>query len=241
VQSLSTQPGRGARFSGDGTRVAWYRPRRLAGITPADLVIFDLRDGSERVLEEGGCPAWSLDGNSVLAVPFRGPLRRVYLDGTRSKPIPDAGHRCALPLPGGRLVLFEQDDRLVMLDGARRRTLLEMPGCGIGPVDFDPRTRRLAMTTTCPKRHDSGLFVLDLDDPGHPPRAVIRGHAYGAAWSPDGHWLATALRTDDRGYLLTLVTPDGAHRRTIPGGIANNPDWAPGCSCTARLGRGARG
>ncbi len=102
-----------------------------------------------------------------------------------------------------------------------------MPECGLGAVGPRPGRREIAFTAACGDER-SGVHVVGLD--GGRSDQLLVGDAYGAAWSPDGEWLATARlgRTGDT-YQLAVVRADGSDLHVIDTGPegANNPTWGP--------------
>lgn len=59
------------------------------------------------------------------------------------------------------------------------------------------------------RRSTSGLYVLPAD--GTTPTRIVDGNAYGAAWSPDGQWVATVQQdAKTERYELVVVRSDGS-------------------------------
>jgi len=101
-------------------------------------------------------------------------------------------------------------------------------GQSLGFITFSWRRVRMPI--------DFDLGVLDLDTEGAPTGAVRtlvseEGEDYGAAWSPDGRWLAFHShmeQSDD----IWLVPVGGSERPTRlthfgPGADTGEPDWSP--------------
>jgi WD40 repeat protein len=215
-------------FSPDGHRLVYSRLSSANAATP-DLYVFDIDAKRERKLAEGSCPTWSPDGTSVVAAHPDG-LRRIALDGTVTQ-IEGAGQTCGIDIGGARFVLWHQDHRLLLLHDGETETLVDAPDCGIGPADASSDLRRIAYTVTCSGAGNerAGLWIMDLDS--GTTRKIMEGPVYGASWSPDDRWVATARarELDDGSFRHDLWIARDATDTQIElyeGGVTA-PAWGP--------------
>lgn len=220
--------GTGARFSPDGRMLA-YNHRDDPDAELSDVQVFDLTTNKARTIGPGGCPNWTLDG-SALIVHRPGGMVRLALDGTADR-IDGSRDECGLEIGPSRYVVWWQDEHLELLDHGKRRSLLEAPRCGIGPVDADSSHRRIAYTVACKDQNDPhiGLWKMDLESGA--TRRLMSANAYGAAWSPDDTWIATSVGVEvaDGKYRhdLWIVCVDACRRKKLYQGGVNNPTWGP--------------
>ncbi|MCU1353383.1 MAG: hypothetical protein JWM05_2592 [Acidimicrobiales bacterium] len=216
-------PAHDPRLSADGRFLASTRPR-AGDLGPTDVYVSTLATGAERLVATGRCPTWSLDGTSLLVAGTKA-LQRVTVERRTVRSIPGTGARCGIEVGRDRYVLWDRSDRIDLLAGGQVRTLVTMDRCGLGPVTVDPSRRRIAFSATC-TFGTGGLYVVDLA--GGSAVNVLRGVAYGAAWSPDGTSIATAYRPSAAGDdQLWITTANGRHRRRIAGEVVGNPTWGP--------------
>lgn len=225
-QPITEGPAYGPRFSHDGRTLTYV-------VKPSDepedaQVVLHVLGQAPRSIAAGRCPNFTSDNRLVIGDPDGG-LAVMALDGSQERHIEADSAACADDVPAsGSYVVWSQTDSLAATrDGSASSVLLTMPGCGIGPVGVNAETSELAFTAACDSPGTSGLYVAD--SAGAQPQQILKGEAYGAAWSPDGNWIATALQESlEKGYRLVVVRRDGTDRREIdtPGSI-NNPTWAP--------------
>ena len=205
----------------------------------------DLRLGWDRRVE------WSPTGRALYLAAARtdDPLFvgwRVPLDGAPAERLAHDGRDvlAVTPLADGRVALSVYHTRtavgLVPVTGgeptdvtAAGSTSAFLPswhpaGGALGFITFSWRRVRMPI--------DFDLGVLDLDADGAPTgpiRTLLseEGEDYGAAWSPDGRWLAFQghrEQSDD----IWLVAVGGSQRPTRltrfgPGADTGEPDWSP--------------
>ena len=239
--------------SPDGSAVAYFRvtDRR------ADLIVTEIATGETRTLAADFQLGWDrrvewsptggalyLAGAAIGDSLFAG--WRVPLDGSPAERL----------VHGGRdvLAVTPLDDGSVALSVYHTRTAVGLvPVAGGEPVDvttagstsaflpsWHPAGRALGFITFSWRRVrmpvDFDLGALDLDRehvPAGPVRTLLseEGEDYGAAWSPDGRWLAFHShmeQSDD----IWLVPVDGSVRpRRLthfgPGADTGEPDWSP--------------
>jgi hypothetical protein len=221
VQLITDAPAFGPRLSPDGGQVAATRVEGSQG-----EVWLVGTDGTDRgPVTSGACPAWTTRG--LLVATGDGAIDLVSLDGSVLTRRLGSGteNRCAVEAPGG-LVVFAQTDRIELHRDGDVEELVTMAGCGLGTVGVRGDQPTIAFAAACDDDR-SGLYVMDLD--AEQPRQVLATETYGAAWSPDGGWLATARLDRDSGeYELVVLRADGSDVRVIetPGPV-NNPTWGP--------------
>ncbi len=240
--------------SPDGRSVAHLQ---LAGGYRADLAVTDIATGETRTLaadlrfgwdsrvewSPGGdtlCLAAAGPGDSVLVgwrVPLDGsPVERITRDGRDVLAV--------TPLADGRVALSVYYTRtsvgLVPATGGEPVDVTTASGGSAFLPSWHPDGRALGFITFSWRRLrmpvDFDLGVLDLDAEGAPTGTVRtllseEHEDYGAAWSPDGRWLAFhghLEQSDD----IWLVPVDASERPTRltrfgPGADTGEPDWSP--------------
>jgi Tol biopolymer transport system component len=125
--------------------------------------------------------------------------------------------QCAPSADGRLLVVSDRDGRsglyLLREDGSDLRDLA--PTQEVYAGDWSPDGTRIVFSAAAGGA--ARPFVMDADGSGVVGLGVAGS---GPRWSPDGRTIAF---TSDDG--ITLVDPDGAHRRVL--GEGRNPDWSP--------------
>ena len=239
--------------SPDGRTVAYLR----SSGGRSDLVVTEIATGEARSLAtdlQVGWDRrveWSYTGDALhlAAAGINDSLFvawRVPLDGGPAERLEHNGRDvlAVTPLADGRVALSVYHTRttvgLVPVTGGEPTDVIRAdstsaflpswhPGGGsLGFITFSWRRVRMPI--------DFDLGVLDLDAggaPTGPPRTLLseEGEDYGAAWSPDGRWLAFHShmeQSDD----IWLVPVDGSERPTRltrfgPGADTGEPDWSP--------------
>lgn len=212
-----------ARFSRDGSMLAWARMRDADVGTDA-LMVHDLRTGKTRkVANDGGCPAFAPDGGSIVSVG-----ERIHLDTGKVEQLPGPKHGCRVEMEDGRFLYTAGDEKLEVLDGARATTIYEAPGCRIDTASLSPDNSEVAFVRSCKATNTAALMVVRVD--GSDARTVVEGNAYGTGWSPDGRSLVTAhANPGDKGLALWTLGVDGAPStfEQIQPGPVNTPTWGP--------------
>ena len=218
------------RFSPDGRDLVFNLDSQPdSEIATADVHVLDLKTEKDRLVGPGSCPSWTSDGKAFIVYRPDG-LHRLATDGSTTL-IEGGKDTCGIEVTPGRYVLWDQNEHLEMLENGKRRSLLEAPGCGIGPVDLDSDRARIAYTVTCDDvdADQAGLWVMDLSS-GDSKR-IMTGNTYGASWSPDGGWIATTAtneiedgkaRTD-----LWVACVNGCDPIKVYEGGVNGPTWGP--------------
>ena len=240
--------------SPDGHSVAHLQ---VAGGYQADLAVREIATGETRTLAADlrfgwdNRVEWSPTGDALYlaAAGPDDPLLvgwRVPLDGSPAERLTHEDHDvlAVTPLADGRVALSVYHTRtavgLVPVTGGEPvdvttagGTSAFLPswrpdGAAVGFITFSWRRLRMPI--------DFDLGVLELDAEGAPAGTVRtllseEHEDYGAAWSPDGRWLAFhghLEQSDD----IWLVPVDGSARPTRltrfgPGADTGEPDWSP--------------
>ena len=239
--------------SPDGRAVAYFR----AAGGRAALAVTEIATGETRTLAAGLRLGWDrrvewsptgtalyLAGAGVDDSLFAG--WRVPLDGAPADRLAHGGRDvlAVTPLADGRVALSVYHTRtavgLVPVTGGQPTDVTAAGATSAFLPSWHPAGRALGFITFSWRRVrmpvDFDLGVLDLDA-GGAPAGTIRtllseeGEDYGAAWSPDGRWLAFhghLEQSDD----IWLVRVGGSERPTRltrfgPGADTGEPDWSP--------------
>ena len=239
--------------SPDGREVAYLRGgwgRTALAVTEiatgeTRTLATDLRLGWDRRVD------WSSTGEALLlAAAGTGDSLfvgwRVPLDGGPAERLErsDRDVLAVTPLADGRLALSVYHTRtsvgLVPVTGGEPNDALPASATSAFLPSWHPDGSALGFITFSWRRVrmpiDFDLGVLDLDAEGAPagaPRTLLseEHEDYGAAWSPDGRWLAFhghLEQSDD----IWLVPVGGSERPTRltrfgPGADTGEPDWSP--------------
>ncbi|MDE2720801.1 hypothetical protein [Candidatus Palauibacter polyketidifaciens] len=239
--------------SPDGRTVAYLR----AAGRRSDLAVTEIATGETRTLADGlqlnwdRRVEWSPTGDALhLAAAGLGDSLfvawRVPLDGGPAERLEHGGRDvlAVTPLADGRVALSVYHNRttvgLVPVTGGEPTAALPEASTSAFLPSWHPDGGALGFITFSWRRVrmpiDFDLGVLDLDAAGAPagaPRVLLseEHEDYGAAWSPDGRWLAFhghLEQSDD----IWLVPVDGSVRPTRltrfgPGADTGEPDWRP--------------
>ena len=239
--------------SPDGRTVAYYR----AAGARSDLTVTEIATGETRTLADDlqlnwdRRVEWSPTGEALhLAAAGLGDSLfvawRVPLDGSPGVRLELDGRDvlAVTPLADGRVALSVYHHRttvgLVPVTGGEPTDAMPAAATSAFLPSWHPDGEALGFITFSWRRVrmpiDFDLGVLDLDADGAPagaPRVLLseEHEDYGAAWSPDGRWLAFhghLEQSDD----IWLVPVDGSDRPTRltrfgPGADTGEPDWSP--------------
>ncbi len=208
-------------------------------------LLTDLRLGWDRRVD------WSPTGDALyLAAAGPGDSLfvgwRVPLDGAPADRLERGGHDvlAVTPLADGRVALGVYHHRtavgLVPVTGGEPVDVTTAHSTGAFLPSWHPEGTALGFITFSWRRVrmpvDFDLGVLDIDAEGNPAgrvRALLSGERedYGAAWSPDGRWLAfhSHLEQSDD---IWIVPASGGERPTRltwfgRGADTGEPDWSP--------------
>lgn len=240
--------------SPDGRSVAYLQ---VAAGYRADLAVTEIATGETRTLAADlrfgwdNRVEWSPTGEALylaaagtddsLLVGWRVPL-----DGSPAERLTHGGRDvlAVTPLANGRVALSVYHTRtavgLVPASGGEPVDATTAGGTSAFLPSWRPDGAALGFTTFSWRRLrmpiDFDLGVLDLDGEAAPTGTVRtllseEHEDYGAAWSPDGRWLAFhghLEQSDD----IWLVPVDGSERPTRltrfgPGADTGEPDWSP--------------
>ena len=239
--------------SPDGRAVAYFR----AADGRAALAVTEIATGETRTLAAGLRLGWD---RRVEWSPTGGALYfagagvddslfvgwRVPLDGAPAERLVHGGRDvlAVTPLADGRIALSVYHTRtavgLVPVTGGEPTDVTTAGSTSAFLPSWHPGGRALGFITFSWRRVrmpiDFDLGVLDLDGEGAPAgtvRALLseEGEDYGAAWSPDGRWLAFHGHLQDSDDIW-LVRVGGSERPTRltrfgPGADTGEPDWSP--------------
>ena len=242
-----------AAQSPDGRTVAYLRS---AG-GRSDLAVTEIATGEARTLATGLQVGWDRrvewsstgDALHLAAAGVHDSLFvgwRVPVDGGPAERLERPGRDvlAVTPLADGRVALSVYHTRttvgLVPATGGEPTDVIRADSTSAFLPSWHPDGGSLGFITFSWRRTrmpiDFDLGVLDLDAGGAPVGAIRtlvseEGEDYGAAWSPDGRWLAFHShmeQSDD----IWLVPVDGGERPTRltrfgPGADTGEPDWSP--------------
>ena len=240
--------------SPDGRSVAHLQ---VASGFRADLAVTEIATGETRTLAADfrfgwdNRVEWSPTGDALYlaAAGTDDPFLvgwRVPLDGSAAERLMRGDHDvlAATPLADGRVALSVYRTRtavgLVPASGGEPVDVTTAGGTSAFLPSWRPDGGALGFTTLSWRRLrmpvDFDLGALELDAEGAPAGTVREllseeHEDYGAAWSPDGRWLAFhghLEQSDD----IWLVPVDGSERPTRltrfgPGADTGEPDWSP--------------
>ncbi|MCY3547027.1 MAG: hypothetical protein OXH49_09105 [Gemmatimonadetes bacterium] len=239
--------------SPDGRTVAYLR--NAGG--RSDLAVTEIATGETRTLATDlqlgwdRRVEWSSTGNALhlAAAGIHDSLFvgwRVPLDGGPAERLERSGRDvlAITPLNDGRVALSVYLTRttvgLVPVTGGEPTDVIRSDSTSAFLPSWHPSGGSLGFITFSWRRVrmpiDFDLGVLDLDAAGAPSGATRtllseEGEDYGAAWSPDGRWLAFhghLEQSDD----IWVVPVDGSERPIRltwfgPGADTGEPDWSP--------------
>ena len=176
--------------------------------TPSGIVVMDVDgEGRETIMEHWGSPRWSPVGNRVVAANSGGGLSIFNLTaGTEYVVMRDLlvyqglsiapdGLRICFADPQGALMLATLDAEAKQ---ATARRLVE--GGYFSHSSWSPDGKQIAFTwKPDPSKEDpEQLYLLDVDDPGKPPRKLkgldSADDNADPDWSPDGKQIAFSLK-----------------------------------------------
>ena len=235
--------------------------RSVAHLRPADgfaaLAVTEIATGETRTLADGLRPGWdrrldwSPTGEAVhLAAAGTGDSLfvgwRVPLDGAPAERLARGARDvlAATPLADGRVALSVYHTRtavgLVPATGGEPTDVTSAGAASAFLPSWHPGGGALGFITLSWRRvrmpfdFDLGVIALDADGaPSGTVRTLLseEGEDYGAAWSPDGRWLAFhghLEQSDD----IWLVRVGGSERPTRltrfgPGADTGEPRWSP--------------
>jgi eukaryotic-like serine/threonine-protein kinase len=92
--------------------------------------------------------------------------------------------------------------------GAERTVFAGEPGQRLAPLSWSPDGRSVLVYATAPDVAGRGLYTLTLEDPAQLTQYVTGTTRYGAAFSPDGKWVAYG--EGDPSQIVLRPYPDSA-------------------------------
>jgi Tol biopolymer transport system component len=96
--------------------------------------------------------------------------------------------------------------------------------------DWSPDGRRLAFDHITFGSDDGDIWVVNANGSGARPLVAWRGsREQGAAWSPDGAWIAFQSDRDASDGLprVWIARADGSHARRLASRPGERPTWSP--------------
>ena len=229
---------RSARFSPDGTRIAFMRD------DPPGVYVMNADGSDQRRLTENGhrdvAPAWSADGSRLAYVVLlpagerrvRMEIRVVDVTGENEGVLVHSEHSADSPSwsPAGERLLYvarRAGHHVICIadsDGGDERFLSSPDEDGIQPV-WSPAGKWVAHYVRREDgRHD--LRVLTPDDLQQRTLVTFSGRPSLPAWSPDGTKLAYTAEVGDTSGLYVVDLLGGAPRKIAEGRITC-PVWRP--------------
>lgn len=214
-----------ARWSPDGRRLAFVRPREVE----TELYVVNADEAAPRLLARSGWFAWSPDGRKIAYTEIEGAeiaISVIGVAGGRRTRLTSRGGLRVTWSPDGRKLAFVRDEALYVInaDETGRRRLA--PGVRVfGEPSWSP-DGRLAFYPCC----DTGFGVVNSDGTGL-RRLVGRGVLL-PAWSPDGRRIALTgdltTRSGTRLHGTFLIRPDGTGLRRISAlDTTTRAAWSP--------------
>jgi Tol biopolymer transport system component len=108
-------------------------------------------------------------------------------------------------------------------NGRGERALTDHRGWRDSEPEWSPDRRLIAFTRSTDGRRSTHVYIMRADG-SHARRVTSGSFDMGAAWAPNGRWIAYASMSGIR-----LVRPDGSHNHLLPGtrAGASSPAWSP--------------
>ena len=203
-------------------------------------------DGTDiHKIADGGSPAWSPDGNSIVvaAAAVEGnDIYSVSIDGARLARLTHTSAVEASPTwsPDGSQIAFIQGHQIAVMDadGGHTKTITDVPNDGIGGFspDWSPDGTTIAFEVFDGRSWD--IYTVHPDGTGLQPLADTPGDEIQPVWSPDGSLIAYIASPFGSGgigdstgtYDVYTARPDGTERTRVTtdaGGAGGSLAWQP--------------
>lgn len=177
--------------------------------SPAEVLVLDLRTGSETVIAQGGDPAWSPDGDLIAYA-------------AQSESLGDLTRDLMVTDPRGKGV----------------RALTEDPASHDSGPEWSPDGQQVAFTRTplAQENQNEGPYadIWRVERSGETESQVTRQQddlngVHDPRWSPDGRKIAYVFSNDGGSWVQTIHADGTRHRRATKGFSAYwfDPSWSP--------------
>jgi TolB protein len=185
-------------------------------------------------------PSWSPDGRKIAyrrETPNTAPdIYVMNADGSTKRNVTKGATEGISPAwsPNGRTIAFASIRGggsfthlwTMKPDGSRQRRLSRVNG---EYPDWSPDGRRIAFDHMFAP-NDWDIWIVNADGSGAKPLVAWRGSKeQGAAWSPDGDWIAFQSTRDSQDGLphVWLTRADGSDARQLTSAASERPAWSP--------------
>ena len=212
---------------------------------PGELIAYTAGDGIHLVTPDAGRdwkvpgttdlsgPRWSHDGRRFAAVDLRECCKvyAVSIDGSQKEQLPANSSTTPDWSPNGRrLAVFDQEDvRIHVIRIADGVTEAVIRKSGNDPA-WSPNGRAIAFQG---RDRDDLLRIFVAAPTGNDLRRLTdatggdEGEA-GAAWSPDGRWIAFASDADGDFDIYVVRTDGSGYRKLTDNAVGDDsPSWSP--------------
>ena len=230
-------------ISPDGSRLAFASDR--SGYW--DLYVLDLDSGEvvqrTNTPQYDSAPSWSPDAEwlafetyiednlevAILRATGQGeePVRLTQNHAADHSPAwsPDGRRIAFVSTTSGSSDVWLAD--LDLVDADRFRNLTSTPDAAEGHPAWSSDGASLAWFAASPSSELSGIFVLDMDQEGEPPRWIGGGER--VAWQPSGENVATTIPGANRSFLSAIDLQGNIQLPALAlPGTPRGLDWGPG-------------